>query len=75
MFDKADSININNCKEINSIFYWFLTNQPQNLIFPLGKYHNKVLKYTNVKNCYYTDWEEKYCKGVKFSYGLKSPAK
>ena len=33
IFDSADSLNIKNCSELNSLFIWFLTSKPENLIF------------------------------------------
>ena len=70
IFDNADTLKIQNCKEINSLFYWFITNKPENLIFPLGKYYDKVLKFNHVKDSYYTDWQEQSCKGIKKSSGF-----
>ena len=33
IFDNADTLNIKNCTELNSLFIWFVTSKPENLIF------------------------------------------
>ncbi len=67
-----DIINIRNCQKINSIFYWFLTNSSENLLFPLGKYQDQVLKFNETTNEYYKVWEEKKCRGIVESGFIKN---
>ena len=69
-FDEADTINISNSKTIKSFFYWFISSNSENLLFPLGTYYNKILK--NKNNYSYIEWEENGIDGIKNSGFIKN---
>jgi SNF2 family DNA or RNA helicase len=39
VYDEVDNMNIPNCKNVNSRFYWFVTASYANLLYPRGNYY------------------------------------
>lgn len=81
IYDEADTLSIDNCKKLNSLFYWFLTNTSINLLFPLGYFYNKDylkinipgLKYSGfIKNTFYNLEVNSYNEINKFYCKLKN---
>jgi len=41
IYDEADTINLPNCKNLNSQFYWFISSSFESLLFPSGEFYIK----------------------------------
>ena len=63
IFDQAETIN--NTSKINACFYWFISNNSVNLLFPLGYYWNKEIDLNG-----YEQWKKIQIKGLQKSTGF-----
>ena len=68
IYDEADTLAIPRCRQLNSIFYWFISSSVENLLFPKNHFYIKnTNKYINNYTTHSSvpGWRRAYVNGIQ----------